>query len=73
MKLLQLSRLTIDLNIIVAVEEDKDMVDGRKTTLIYHNLPNTGMPFQLYSDNPNYEKDKAKLMTALVNNREYSE
>lgn len=70
MKILRLSKLTIDLNIIVAVEEDLEMADGRKTTVIYHNIPNSGTPFQLYSDNPDYAKDKAKLMTALVDNRE---
>jgi hypothetical protein len=70
MKILHLSKLIIDINIIVAIEEDLDMSDGRKTTVIHHNLPNTEMPFQLYSDNLDYEKDKVKLITALVDNRE---
>lgn len=67
MKILRLSKLTIDLKIIVAVEEDLMMGDGRLTTVIHHT---NGLPFQLYSDNPNYKNDKAKLMTALVDNQE---
>lgn len=67
MKILKLSKLMIDLNVIAAVE-DLVMGDGRLTTVIHQN---TGAgAFQLYSDNPKYEEDKAKLMTALVDNRE---
>ena len=65
MKFLELSRLTIEFQTIFAVEWDLSMHDGRKTTVIYSNLPGVS-PFQIYSDNPKYEDDKALLMTALA-------
>lgn len=64
MKFLQLSRLTIEFQTIVAVQWDLSLPDGRKTTVIYHNIPGVS-PFQLYSDKPKYDEDKCLLMTAL--------
>lgn len=68
MKMLQLSKLTIDQDKILAVEEDLEMADGHKTTVIHINIPNVA-PFQLYSSSPSYERDKAKLIAAIVNHQ----
>lgn len=62
MKLLHLSKIKIDVQKIAAIEPDLLMADGRRTTVIY--IPGLSV-FQLYSDDPNYEEDKAKLLAAF--------
>ena len=64
MKFLHLSQLSMDSEAIVAVRWDLLMTNGCRTTVIYHDIPRLSV-VQLYSDNPKYEEDKAKLMTAL--------
>lgn len=65
MKFFHLSRLSIIPQTIVAVQWHLSLPDGRKTTVIYHNIPGVS-PFQLYSDKPKYEEDILDLMNALA-------